>query len=147
MGEMTLHLKKLIHKVEKINKDVKYEELKKFWNNFYSLKEENRVPINITFTMAFFAKNLGIDLIEHYHNPKKYVEDSLKIIQFQDKEVKDDKVKVEWVCIVCGKTTEIDSPLWIDYPLHLCKKCSEKWEITNHDPGVSIGIREKSEFR
>lgn len=43
--------------------------------------------------MAFFAKNLGIDLIEHYHNPKKYVEDSLKIIQFQDKEINDDKVK------------------------------------------------------
>jgi uroporphyrinogen-III decarboxylase len=93
MGEMTMHLKKLINKVENINKDVKYEELNKFWNNFYSLKEENRVPINITLTMAFFAKNLGIDLIDHYHNPKKYVEDSLKIIQFQDKEIKDDKVK------------------------------------------------------
>ncbi|MFX0132859.1 MAG: uroporphyrinogen decarboxylase family protein [Candidatus Hodarchaeota archaeon] len=87
-----MHFKKLIDKVEKINNDIKYEELNKFWNRFYSLKE-NRIPINITFTMAFFAKNLGINLIEHYKNSKKYVEDSLKIIIFQDKEINDDKVK------------------------------------------------------
>lgn len=88
-----MNIKKLIDKVEKINKDIKYEELNKFWNNFYSLNEDNRVPINITVTMAFFAKNLGMNLIEHYQNPIKYVEDSLKIIQFQDKEINDDKVK------------------------------------------------------
>ncbi|MFX0208623.1 MAG: uroporphyrinogen decarboxylase family protein [Candidatus Hodarchaeota archaeon] len=88
-----MNLKKLIDKVEKINNDLKYEELKRFWNRFYSLKEENRVPITITLTMAFFAKNLGINLIEHYHKPEKYVEDSLKIIIFQDKEINDDKIK------------------------------------------------------
>ena len=89
---MFLQLNKLIEKVEKINNDIKYKELKNFWLNFYSL-EEKRTPINMTLTMAFFAKNLGINLIEHYYNPKKYIENSLKIIQFQDKEIHDDKLK------------------------------------------------------
>ena len=88
-----MHLKKLIDNVEKINKDNKYEELNKFWSSFYSLKEKDKIPINITLTMAFFAMNLNINLIEHYHNPKKYIENSLKIIQFQDKMINDDKLK------------------------------------------------------
>jgi len=87
-----MHLDRLIDKVEQIINDAKYEELGKFWNNFYELKETNRVPIKITFTMEFFAKNLNINLIDHYNKPEKYIEDSLKIINFQYREIPDDRV-------------------------------------------------------
>jgi len=87
-----MRLKTLINRVERIINDPNYENLVKFWNNFYELKERNRVPIKITLTMAFFAKNLNINLIDHYQKPEKYVEDSLKIIRFQHKEIPDDRV-------------------------------------------------------
>ena len=83
-------LKTLVARVEKIIRDPRYEELRRFWNAFYELKETNRIPIKITLTMAFFYKNLGIDLIDHYEKPEKYVEDSLKILSFQHKEILDD---------------------------------------------------------
>jgi len=66
---------------------------KTFWNNFYSLRAHERTPIIVTLTMSFFAKNLGIDLISHYANPKKYVKDSLEIIRFQHEQIKDDTMK------------------------------------------------------
>ena len=87
-----MHIKILMDKVERIISDPKYEELKKFWNGFYELKETNIVPIKITLTMAVFAKNLNINLIDHYKKPKKYIEDSLNIINFQHKEIHDDRV-------------------------------------------------------
>jgi len=87
-----MRLKKIIDEVERIINNSKYEDLKKFWNNFYDLKETNKVPIKITLTMAFFAENLNINLIDHYKKPKKYIEDSLKIINFQHKEIPDDRV-------------------------------------------------------
>jgi len=87
------NLESLITKVEKINRDPKYKELKSFWSNFYSLKEDKRIPIIVTLTMSSFARNLGLNLIEHYTEPEKYVEDSLKIILFQHKEIKDDRTK------------------------------------------------------
>ena len=86
------HNKKLINEVEKIINDTKYKDLKKFWNNFYELKETNKVPIKITLPMEFFAKNLNINLIDHYNKPDKYIEDSLKIINFQYKKIPDDRV-------------------------------------------------------
>lgn len=88
-----MRLRRLVDRVEKIIGDPKYEELRGLWNDFYALEETNRIPIKITFTMAFFAKNLNINLIEHYQKPEKYVEDSLKILLFQHKEVLDDRVK------------------------------------------------------
>jgi len=98
-------LKTLIARVEKIIRDPRYEELRRFWNDFYELKETNKIPIKITLTMAFFSKNLGINLIDHYEKPEKYVEDSLKILSFQHKEILDDRVK-EGIVINFGEGFE-----------------------------------------
>ena len=68
-----MRLKKLIDKVERIINNSKYQDLKKFWNNFYDLKETNKVPTKITLTMVFFAENLNINLIDHYKEPKKNI--------------------------------------------------------------------------
>jgi len=87
-----LQLKSLIERVEKIIRDPKYEELRRFWNDFYALKETNRIPIKITLTMNFFAKNLNINLIDHYQKPEKYIEDSLRILLFQHKQILDDRI-------------------------------------------------------
>ena len=82
----------LINKVEKIIGDPKYNKLREFWHNFYELKRMNTVPLKITFTMTFFAKKLDLNLINHYQNPKKYIEDSLKIINFQYTKIHDDRI-------------------------------------------------------
>lgn len=100
-----MQLKRLIEKVEKLIGDPKYQELKGFWNDFYAMKETNRIPIRITLTMRFFAKNLGINLVEHYQKPKKYIEDSLKILIFQHEEIPDDRVK-EGIVIRFGEAFE-----------------------------------------
>ncbi|NIQ05080.1 MAG: hypothetical protein GWO20_04925, partial [Candidatus Korarchaeota archaeon] len=42
--------------------------------------------------MTFFAKNLNLDLVSHYEKPKRYIEDSLKILRFQHEEISDDRV-------------------------------------------------------
>jgi uroporphyrinogen-III decarboxylase len=83
---------RLVERAEKIIRDPKYEGLREFWNQFYALRETERVPIRVTLTMAFFAKNLNIDLIDHYRKPEKYIEDSLKILDFLHKEIPDDRV-------------------------------------------------------
>ncbi len=87
-----MQLKRLVERVEKTISDPKYEQLRRFWNDFYALKETNRIPIRVTLTMAFFAKNLNINLIDHYQKPEKYVEDSLRILSFQHDEILDDRV-------------------------------------------------------
>ena len=88
-----MRLNGLIEKIEKRFCDPEYKELKSFWNDFYSFKETYRVPIRVTLTMRFFANNLGIDLVNHYEKPEKYVEDSLRILQFQHEEILDDRLK------------------------------------------------------
>jgi len=95
----------LVERVEKIIQNPKYEELRRFWNQFYALKETKRVPIKVTLTMASFAKNLNIDLIDHYQKPEKYVEDSLKILRFQHEEILDDRV-LGGVMITFGEAFE-----------------------------------------
>ena len=92
-----MQVERLIERVEKIGRDPKYKRLRQFWDTFYALKAGRKIPIVITFTMAFYAKNLGINLIEHYNKPAKYVEDSLKIICFLHKEILDDRVNGEIV--------------------------------------------------
>jgi len=87
-----MQLKGLIERVEKIVRDPKYKQLREFWSDFYALRETKRVPIRVTLTMASFAKNLNIDLIDHYQSPEKYVEDSLEILRFQHEEILDDRV-------------------------------------------------------
>jgi uroporphyrinogen-III decarboxylase len=79
-------------KAEAVVKDAKYDELRAFWNSFYALEDTGRVPIKITLTMRFFANNLGIDLVDHYLKPERYVEDSLRILCFQHEQVPDDRV-------------------------------------------------------
>ena len=93
LGERQMQLKRLIENVEKIVRDPKYASLRRFWNEFYALTETKRIPLRITLTMAFFAKNLNINLIDHYQKPEKYIEDSLKIIAFQHNEILDDRTK------------------------------------------------------
>ena len=51
------------------------------------------MPIRVTLTMRFFAKNLDIDLVDHYRRPERYIEDSLRILRFQHEEILDDRVK------------------------------------------------------
>ncbi|MFX1265624.1 MAG: uroporphyrinogen decarboxylase family protein [Promethearchaeota archaeon] len=87
-----MQFRSAIEKVEKIIRSPKYEALRGFWNDFYALREIKRVPIKVTLTMMFFARNLDIDLIDHYQKPEKYIEDSLKILRFQHDEVLDDRV-------------------------------------------------------
>lgn len=97
------NLTKLVGEVEKINRQ--NEDLRSFWKNFYDLKTENRTPIIVTLTMSFFAKNLGLDLVNHYETPEKYIEDSLRIISFQHSEINDDRA-VGPIVITFGEAFE-----------------------------------------
>jgi hypothetical protein len=38
-------------------------ELKRFWENFYSLQEPAKIPITVNWGRSFYATMLGIDLI------------------------------------------------------------------------------------
>jgi uroporphyrinogen-III decarboxylase len=100
-----MQLKELIKKVEKEIADPKYQELREFWKNFYALKETERVPIKVTLTMRFFAKNLDIDLIDHYRKPEKYIKDSLRILSFQHEQILEDRV-INGINIVFGEPFE-----------------------------------------
>jgi uroporphyrinogen-III decarboxylase len=93
LGSLVIKLDHLIEKVERQIADPKSQETRAFWKRFYALEEVDRVPIRITLTMRFFATNLGIDLVDHYEKPEKYVEDSLRILQFQHEEILDDRFK------------------------------------------------------
>ena len=139
LEEEKMHLKRIIDEVEHIISDPKYEELRKFWNNFYNKKEVNRVPIKITLTMEFFAKNLNINLIDHYFKPEKYIEDSLKIIDFQSREIHDDRV-LGGIVINFGEAFESslfgskpiylpDSDPWLNEPII---KTEEDFENLNY---------------
>ena len=97
------NLNRLIYKVERINRQ--YGNLRSFWKDFYSLKTENRTPIIVTLTMSFLAKNLGLDLVDHYEKPERYIEDSLRIISFQHSEIKDDRI-VGSIVIAFGEAFE-----------------------------------------
>jgi uroporphyrinogen-III decarboxylase len=87
-----MRLEGLVEKAETVVKDAKYDELRILWNSFYALEETGRIPIRITLTMRFFANNLGINLIDHYLKPERYVEDSLRILCFQHEQIPDDRV-------------------------------------------------------
>jgi len=87
-----MRLKNLVEEVERIIANPKYEQLKRLWNDFYALKVADRIPIKITLNMTFFAKVLNINLIDHYQNPEKYIENSLKMLIFQHKEIPDDRI-------------------------------------------------------
>jgi len=100
-----MQLEMLVGKVAKIINDPKYEELRRFWNDFYALKEMNRIPIKVTLNMTFFAKALNIDLIDHYQKPEKYIENSLKILSFQHKEILDDRV-IGGIVVTYGEAFE-----------------------------------------
>ena len=100
-----MHLEELIKKVEKAIADPKYYELREFWKNFYALEETERVPIRVTLTMRFFAKNLGIDLIDHYREPEQFIEDSLRILSFQHEQILEDRV-ISGIKIVFGEPFE-----------------------------------------
>jgi uroporphyrinogen-III decarboxylase len=97
------NLNELVDRVEKINQQ--NEDLRSFWKDFYDLKTENRTPIIVTLTMSFFAKNLGLDLVNHYEDPERYVEDSLRIISFQHSEINDDRA-VGSIVITFGEAFE-----------------------------------------
>jgi uroporphyrinogen-III decarboxylase len=88
-----MQLNSLIEKVEKQIKDPRYQELGSFWKKFHSFQEPNKVPIRVTLTMRFYAQNLGLNLVDHYRKPEKYIEDSLRILRFQHEEILDDRVK------------------------------------------------------
>lgn len=88
-----MELNDLIKKVEKQISGTRSQELKSFWRKFRSLEDTDRIPIRVTLTMRFFAKNLDIDLVDHYRKPERYVKDSLRILQFQHEEILDDRLK------------------------------------------------------
>ena len=92
-GVRIIQLNDLIEKVERQIRDPQMQEALAFWKRFYSLEEPNRVPLKVTLTMRFFAETLNIDLIDHYRKPEKYLEDSLRILQFQHEQILDDRVK------------------------------------------------------
>lgn len=140
-------LERSIERVEKIVRDPRYEELRRFWDALYSLKETERIPIKITLTMAFFARNLGIDLVDHYRKPEKYIEDSLKIIYFQHKEILDDRVK-EGIVINFGEAFESslfgvkpvfkpDTDPWVGKPII---KSEEDLEKLNYPDFYESGL-------
>jgi hypothetical protein len=98
-------LSSLVERAERVVLDPRYLELRQFWNDFYALKEVGRVPVRVTLTMEFFARNLGIDLVDHYKKPEKYVEDSLRILLFLHKEILDDRV-LEGIVVNFGEVFE-----------------------------------------
>lgn len=100
-----MQLDTLIEEAERILSDPKYQELGRFWTDFYALREAQRVPMRVTITMEFFARNLNIDLVDHYRKPEKYVEDSLRILRFQHEEILDDRV-LEGIVVNFGEVFE-----------------------------------------
>lgn len=100
-----MQLSSLVERAERVVLDPRYLELKAFWNDFYALKEADRVPVRVTLDMEFFARNLGIDLVDHYRKPEKYVEDSLRILRFQHEEILDDRV-LEGIVVNFGEVFE-----------------------------------------
>ena len=100
-----MQLDTLIEEAERILGDPKYQELGRFWTDFYALREAQRVPMRVTITMEFFARNLNIDLVDHYRKPEKYVEDSLRILRFQHEEILDDRV-LEGIVVNFGEVFE-----------------------------------------
>lgn len=145
-----MQLRMLIEKVEKIIRDPKYEELRRFWNDFYALKKTNRIPIIITLNMTFFARTLNIDLIDHYQKPEKYIEDSLKILSFQHKEILDDRVK-GGIVITYGEgfesslfgskpTFKSDTDPWVGKPII---KTEEDLENLNYPDFYESGLMPK----
>ena len=142
--------KRLLDRVEKIIRTPRYEELRRFWNDFYALKETKRVPIRVTLTMASFAKNLNIDLIDHYQKPEKYVEDSLKILRFQHEEILDDRV-LGGIVITFGEafesslfgaepTFKSDRDPWVGKPII---KTEEDLETLNYPDFYESGVMPK----
>ena len=87
-----MHPKSLVESVEAVVNDPKYDELRTLWNDFYAFKETKCIPIRITLTMRFFAENLGINLVDHYLKPERYVKDSLRILSFQNEQIHDDRI-------------------------------------------------------
>lgn len=122
-----MQLESLIARAETVINDPKYEELRGFWNRFYALEEMGRIPIKITLTTGFFARHLGINLIDHYQKPEKYVEDSLRILSFQHKEILDDRV-IEGIVINFGEVFE--SSLFGSSPVF----------TSDHDPWIGKPI-------
>lgn len=102
---MKPELTRLIEDVEGIVNDPRYDRLEKFWRDFYSFKKREIVPIKITNTMAFFSRNLDLNLVDHYFDPVQYLEDSLRIIRFQHEEIQDDRV-LGGVVITFGEVFE-----------------------------------------
>jgi uroporphyrinogen-III decarboxylase len=100
-----MKLEGLIKKTEKAIADPRYQELREFWKEFYDLKDTERVPIRVTQTMRSFSRNIGIDLIDHYQTPQKYIEDSLRILNFQHEQILDDRV-ISGIRIVFGEPFE-----------------------------------------
>ena len=101
----TMDLKRWVSKVEDIIHQDKYTSLKKMWSEFYNRKKINFLPIKCTFTMAYFSKILNINLIDHYQNPMRYIEDSLRIISYQNARIPDDRV-LSGVTITFGEVFE-----------------------------------------
>jgi len=55
--------RELVEQVAKPKKAKLNIELKRFWENFYSLQEPAKIPITVNWGRSFYATMLGIDLI------------------------------------------------------------------------------------
>ena len=87
-----MNLTHMVDAVEKILAEPRYHRLKSCWSRFYNLTNVGKKLIKITFTMQFFAHELKFNLVDHYHRPEQYIEDSLNVLAFQHQQIDDDRL-------------------------------------------------------
>jgi hypothetical protein len=90
MWSGVMRLERLVEQVSKLKKEKRNIELKRFWENFYSLRDPEKIPTTVNWGRSFYATMIGIDLRQMFSNPRRYLEDTLKIILFRARNFPDD---------------------------------------------------------
>jgi uroporphyrinogen-III decarboxylase len=83
-------VERLIDEVAEIKNSTRNIELKNLWENFYSHKDVEKIPITVNWSLSFYAQTLGIDLKAMFSTPQRYLEDMLKILLYRARNFMDD---------------------------------------------------------
>lgn len=81
---------RLIDEVAELKNSARNLQLKKLWDDFYSGKDPEKIPITVNWGLSFYAQTLGIDLRAMFSSPQRYLEDMLKIILYRSRNFLDD---------------------------------------------------------
>jgi len=81
---------RLIEEVAELKESTRNLQLKKLWDDFYSRREPEKIPITVNWGFSFYAQTLGIDLKAMFSTPERYLEGMLKIILYRSRNFMDD---------------------------------------------------------